>query len=210
MNRKTAKKLERSLAGNKGFKKILNYDQVKEMSYNGKSQTEIAKILGVTQGAISQVLSKIKGGVARDVALVKGHEITQRNIDAAKELNRINRVINNLIDELTNEPIVLKKLADGVQAILEDRGSKEDKQRVRETLGIILKDRDLQIRASQEIRGQLSLQLEMFREMVDMRVVLEFQQTVLNIIGKQSQKVRGKIISALKAEKALRESVKLF
>jgi len=210
MDRKIAKKLERNLAGNKGFKKILNYDQVKEMSYNGKSQTEIAKILGVTQGAISQVLSKIKGGVARDVALVKGHEITQRNIDAAKELNRINRVINNLIDELTNEPIVLKKLADGVQAILENRGSKEDNQRVRETLGIILKDRDLQIKASQEIRGQLSLQLEMFREMVDMRVVLEFQQTVLNIIGKQSQKVRGKIISALKAEKALRESVKLF
>ena len=105
---------------------------------------------------------------------------------------------------------MIEKLTDGVHALLEDRGSKEDKQRVRETLAVILKDRDLQIKASQEIRGQLSLQLEMFRQMVDIRIVLEFQQTVLNIIGKQSKRVRGEIVRALKKAKALRESVNLF
>ena len=195
---------------NQPFVKAINLDELKELSYSGATQAEIAKKLGVSQPAVCVALRKIRGGVAKEVALVKGHEIVQASLDTCKDLNKINTVINTLLDEVTAQPAHIERLTNAIQALLNDRGTKEDKQKVRETLTAVIHNYELQIKASQEIRGQHTLQMELYKTMVDIRVVLEFQQTVLDIIGKQSAKVRDEIVRALKRARALRESVNLF
>ena len=186
-------------------------DRVKlsRMLREGKPQREIAQVFGVTEGAISKAKGELSVGVIKVAAMEHGHELVTQNIDAAQELTRINRVINNLMDEVTAKPEVLNRLTNGVMAIIEDRGTKENRQRVREALSVILKNQDLQIKASQEIRGQLSLQWEISKGMVDIREVAAFQRVVVETIRKQRPEVARELVNALKREKALRSSVSI-
>jgi hypothetical protein len=179
------------------------------MLREGKPQREIAQVFGVTEGAISKAKGELSVGVIKVAAMEHGHELVTQNIDAAQELNRINRVINDLMDEVTAKPEVLNRLTKGVMAIIEDRGTKEDRQRVREALSVILKNQDLQIKASQEIRGQLSLQWEISKGMVDVREMAAFQRVVVETIRKQRPEVARELVNALKREKALRSSVSI-
>jgi hypothetical protein len=58
-----------------------------------------------------------------------------------------------------------------------------------------------------EIRGQLNLQLDIFKTMYDMAAVAEFQKEVLTAIGEEAPDVRDRIIQRLKESRALRQSV---
>ena len=192
------------------FKRKIDLEELRDLYNQGHTQREMAKTLGVTQGAVCHALRQIKGGTAKEVALIKGHEIVTEGLNTVRDLNKINSVINTLLDEITAQPAHIERLTNAIHALLEDRGTKEDKQRVRDTLTAVIHNYELQIKASQEIRGQHSLQAELYKTMVDIREVAAFQQTVLGIIGKQSERVRNEIVTALKKERALRESVRLF
>ena len=121
-----------------------------------------------------------------------------------------NKNINSLLDEVSGEDRITERFADAVQAILEDRGSKEDRQRIREAVVALQKDRDIRVKCSAEIRGQLSLQWEVTKGMVDVREMAAFQRVVVEVIKKQHPEVAVEIVTALKRERALRESVRLF
>lgn len=69
--------------------------------------------------------------------------------------------------------------------------------------------RELAIKAMAEIRGQLNLQLDIFKTLYDMEAVAEFQREVLTSIGEVSPDVRSRIIQRLKEGKALRGSVSI-
>jgi len=69
--------------------------------------------------------------------------------------------------------------------------------------------RELALKAMQEIRGQLNLQLDIFKTLYDVQAVAEFQKEVLSAIGEVSPDVRDRIIKRLKEGKALRQSVEL-
>lgn len=76
-------------------------------------------------------------------------------------------------------------------------------------LAIKAKDHDTTLRAMREIRGQLELQLGIFKTLYDLEAGAEFQREVLTMIGEVDRDVRDRIIRRLKEGKALRGSVSI-
>ena len=74
-------------------------------------------------------------------------------------------------------------------------------------LAIQAKDHDTTLKAMREIRGQLELQLEIFKTLYDVQAVADFQREVLTAIGEVDSGVRNRIINRLKEGRALRQSV---
>ena len=69
--------------------------------------------------------------------------------------------------------------------------------------------RELALKVMAEIRGQVKLQLEIFRALYDMRAVQEFQAEVLEIIENVSPESRNQIVRRLVEKNALRSSLDL-
>lgn len=76
-------------------------------------------------------------------------------------------------------------------------------------LAIKAEDHDTTLKAMREIRGQLELQLEIFKTLYDLEAVAEFQREVLTAIGEADKDVRERIVQRLKEGKALRGSVSI-
>lgn len=76
-------------------------------------------------------------------------------------------------------------------------------------LAIKAKDHDTTLRAMREIRGQLELQLGIFKTLYDLEAGAEFQREVLTMIGEVDRDVRDRIIQRLKEGSALRGSVSI-
>jgi hypothetical protein len=84
------------------------------------------------------------------------------------------------------------------------RGSEEEITEYR------IKDpRELALKAMQEIRGQLNLQLDIFKTLYDVQAVAEFQKEVLTAIGEVDPNVRARIIQRLKEGRIIRQSIEL-
>jgi predicted transcriptional regulator len=58
-----------------------------------------------------------------------------------------------------------------------------------------------------EIRGQLTLQLDLLRCLFDLRTIEEFQGEVLNAIGEVSPETRRKIVERLREKRAVRSLI---
>jgi hypothetical protein len=76
-------------------------------------------------------------------------------------------------------------------------------------LAIKAKDHDTTLRAMREIRGQLELQLEIFKTLYDLEAVADFQREVLTAIEEVDKDVRDHIVQRLKEGKAIRGSVSI-
>lgn len=63
------------------------------------------------------------------------------------------------------------------------------------------------LNAMKEIRGQLSLQLDMLKALHDIRAVEEFQKIVLEEIGAENEETRNRIIRRLQKGGALRTAI---
>ncbi len=63
--------------------------------------------------------------------------------------------------------------------------------------------RELALKAVAEIRGQLNLQLEIFKTLYDMAAVAEFQKEVLDSIAGVSQETRDKIVHRLQGKRII-------
>jgi predicted transcriptional regulator len=63
------------------------------------------------------------------------------------------------------------------------------------------------IKIMAEIRSQLKLQLELFETMYSLKAAAEFQDVVLEVIGRVDADVRQKIITELNACSAIRSAV---
>ena len=74
-------------------------------------------------------------------------------------------------------------------------------------LAIKAEDHDTTLKAMREIRGQLELQLDIFKTLYDVQAVADFQREVLTAIGEVDSGVRNRIINRLKEGRALRQSV---
>jgi len=184
-------------------------DRVKlnQMLRNGKPQNKIAQFFGVTEGAISKAKKELKVAVVKNVALESAHRVVAENLDSIAQLTKINRYANELLDLLMK----WNRGDEGALQILESqvrkvkvRGSEEKITEYR------FKDpRELALKAMQEIRGQLSLQLDIFKTLYDVEAVAQFQKEVLTAIGEVSPDVRSRIIQRLKESRALRQSVSI-
>lgn len=72
---------------------------------------------------------------------------------------------------------------------------------------IAAKDNGTALNAMREIRGQLSLQLEVFKTLYDIQAIADFQREVLEAIGETAPDVRDRIIQRLKEGRAIRSAI---
>ena len=184
-------------------------DRVKlnRMLRDGKSQKDIARAMGVSEAAISKAKKELNINVVKNVALETAHRVVDKNLDAIVQLQKINENANELLD-------LLMQWNRGDEAALQVLESQVRKVRVGKEEKFVeefrFKDpRELALRAMQEIRGQLNLQLDIFKTLYDVQAIAEFQREVLNAIGEVAPDVRDRIIKRLKESRALRSSVSI-
>jgi hypothetical protein len=184
-------------------------DRVKlnQMLRDGKPQSKIAQVFGVTEGAISKAKKELNVAVVRNVALESAHKVVDKHLDTIGQLQKINQTANELLDLLMRwnrgDEEALQILESQVRRV-KVRGSEEEVTEYK------FKDpRELALKAMAEIRGQLNLQLDIFRTLYDVQAVAEFQKEVLAVIGEVSADVRDRIIQKLKESRALRQSVSI-
>jgi hypothetical protein len=184
-------------------------DRIKldQMLRDGKPQKEIAQFFEVSEGAISKAKNELKVAVVKNVALESAHKVVDRHLDTIGQLQKINQNANELLDLLMRwnrgDNEALQILESQVRKV-KIRGSEEEVKEYK------FKDpRELALKAMQEIRGQLTLQLDIFKTLYDVQAVAEFQKEVLTAIGEVSPGVRDRIIQRLKESRAIRQSVEL-
>jgi len=182
-------------------------DKVKlhRMLSSGKSQKEAAQAFGVSSGAISKVVKNLNIGVVKNVALETAHKVMGKNLNTLEQLQKINHDANELLDLLMRwnkgDSEALQILESQVRKV-KVKGSEEEITEYR------FKDpRELALRCMAEIRGQLNLQLDIFKTLYDVEAIAEFQKEVLSAIEEVSPDVRHTIIQRLKERKALRGSL---
>ena len=168
----------------------------------GKSQREVAQVFGVTEGAISKAKRELNIAVVKNVTLESAHKVVDKNLDAVAQLQKINKAANQLLDELMGKEKVVQELATVINKINE--GNPADVKGITKLVKQIILDKNTALKACQEIRGQLSLQLDIFKTLYDMEAVAEFQREVLETINEVDQDVKRRIIERLKEARALR------
>ena len=162
-----------------------------------------------TKGAVSKKLKALKIAVVKDSTLRHAGEIVEKRLDAVDQIKKINDYANELLDLLMRwnrgDKEALQILESQVSTKKVRVGDKEEF--IKEYK---FKDpRELALKAMQEVRGQLSLQLDIFKTLYDVQAVAEFQKEVLSAIGEVSPDVRDRIIQRLKESRALRQSVSI-
>ena len=184
-------------------------DRVKlnRMLRAGKSPKELAEHFGVSQAAICKARKGLNVAVVKNMVLESAHKVVAEHLDTIGQLQKINQNANELLDLLMRwnrgDPEALQILEPQVRKV-KVKGSEEEVTEYK------FKDpRELALKAMQEIRGQLNLQLDIFKTLYDVQAVAEFQKEVLSAIGEVSPDVRDRIIKRLKEGKALRQSVEL-
>ena len=187
----------------------IDFNELHQLVTKGKGTNEIAKYFSVTPGAVSQAKKKLKISVVKNVALESAHKVVDKNLDTVAQLQKINKDANELLDVLMRwnrgDDEALQILETQVRKVKIGKG--ENSEIVKQYK---FKDpRELALRAMAEIRGQLNLQLDIFKTLYDMEAVAEFQREVLTAIGEEAPNVRDRIIQRLKESRSLRQSVSI-
>jgi len=187
--------------------KRIDEEQLVQLIRNGYTVVEVARKMGVSRRAVYNRLKDLNIAINRNVAIRAAHKIVDREINTLDQLQKINRDANELLDLLMRwnrgDYSALQVLESQVRKI-KVRGQEEEITDYR------FKDpRELALKAMQEIRGQLKLQLEIFQALFDMRAVQQFQAEVLDIIGSVSTEARDEIIRRLTEKNALRSALDL-
>lgn len=181
------------------------------MLNKGKKQKDVARFFGVSPQAISDRMKHLQGGVTKIVTLERGNEIVEQKLNTIEQLHHINDVANKLLDELTGEDHIIDNIVQAVEAFqaFQEKPTPCKAKDLRNIIKKIISEKNIAIKACAEIRAQLSLQLEIYKTLYDMKAVQEFQEEVLNTIAEVNQEVRNEIIKRLKQRRALRQSASL-
>jgi hypothetical protein len=143
--------------------------------------------------------------ITKDLALRSAGEIVDREINALDQLHKINTHANEILDLLMRwqrgEPEALQILESQVRYV-KVNGEEEPVKEFK------FKDpRELCLKAMQEIRGQLKLQLEIFQCLYDVKQVAAFQEEVLDAIGQADPEIRENIVKNLQQRRAIRSTL---
>ena len=171
----------------------------------GKKQVEIAEFFSVPPQAISDRAKKLRGGVVKNVVMERAAEVIDKNLNTVEQLQKINKAAHQVLDNLMGKEKIVQELATVVEKILE--GNPADVKEITKLVKQIISDKNTALKACQEIRGQLSLQLDIFKTLYDLKAVAEFQKEVLTAIGEASPEVKNAIIDKLNQRRIIRRSI---
>lgn len=162
--------------------RTIDRQQVRRMLHAGKTVSEIAKKLGVTDSAISKIKSAVKINACKVVALEGGAKTYEKSLNTLAQLVDINRTAKDLLEKylsgLDDEDSIMRR---------------ENKQIVMQLLA--------------EIRQQLKLSVDIYQTVYDMTAIADFQKEVLEAIKEAAPDVRERIVKSLRAKQAIRGAI---
>jgi predicted transcriptional regulator len=170
--------------------KIISNLELEQLVKEGNGVSEIARKLGVTKGAVSKRLKALKVAITKDIILRHAAEIVEKKINAIEQLQKINDSANEILSQ------AMGRLGGDKNSIGDDGDQT-----------LLNTPRELALKAMGEIRGQLKLQLEIFKALYDLAAVAEFQKEILTAIGEAAPDVRDKIIHNLQKARAIRSTL---
>src|SRR5262249_21633731 len=138
----------------------------------GYSQADAARHFGVSEAAIHQRLKRMRTLTSQVVALEKAGQMVEDKLSASDRLERVQDVID---EELR-------------WAVRQARQEGADRAGLADVI----------LKLAGEVRQQLGLQLAISRTLVDLRVVKDFQNTVIEAIREESPRVARRIVERLK------------
>ena len=178
-------------------RKKISYIELEQLVREGNGVSQIARKIGMTKGAVSKALKRMNVAVSKDIALRSAPEVVAQKIDTLEQLGKINTYANELLD-------LLMKWNRGDKEALQILESQVSQKKVR--IGDqeeFVKEykftdpRQLALRAMSEVRGQLSLQMELFKTLYNAEEVANFQKIVLEEIANEAPEVRNRILQRL-------------
>jgi predicted transcriptional regulator len=184
----------------------IDKESLKELHDQGVRSVDIAKKMCVSQAAVCKMLKKMGLAITAVSTMEMAPKIVKRQLNAVDQLQKINDYANELLDLVMRwnrgEEVALQLLES--QAKMVRVGQGKDVEWIRE---FKFKDpREIALKAMLEIRGQLTLQLEIFKTLYGAESQQEFQTEVLDVIGEIDPNARAKILRQLNQRRLVRES----
>jgi len=178
-----------------------------DMLRRNKSVKEVAERFGVGTVAVYKAKERLKSNVTKNLALENAGRIVNKSLNAVDQLEKINDVTNRLLDELTGEVRLRDHMVSAVEKVLGCGEDENIRDRIRDVIDRVNKDKNTAIKACAEIRNQLKLQLDIFHLLYDMRAVEEFQNEVLDVIGELNPNARDRIVRGLVKKRVIRGAI---
>jgi predicted DNA-binding protein (UPF0251 family) len=191
--------------------KIKDIELVRMIDRDKLTQAEAARKLGVSRQAVSKRLQELRGQTTKALAISekKIKQVVNQKINAMEQLQKINRVSNKMLDELTGDNKTIDRMVKAADLILNYEGdTSKQKEKIKAIILQVNNDKNTALKACAEIRNQLKLQLDIFQTLYDLQAAEEFQNTVVEAIGEVSPDVRDRIIQELNEKRAVRSAVK--
>jgi predicted transcriptional regulator len=131
--------------------------------------------------------------------------------ESAVELGVSRQAVNNRLKQLRGRT-THAVIADRIDKVIDgkiDAFQQLEKinRRANELLDQAETDTQEKIKLMSEIRNQLKLQIELFQTLYSMQAAAEFQDVVLNVIGKIDPEIRSQIVTELNSRSAIRNAV---
>ncbi len=183
--------------------------KLSDLARKGTSQAQIAATFGVSQAAVSKALKELEKETTKcltappNAAQKSAAKVIEKSIDAAEQLLKINKNANELLDLVMawqrGDDVALQVLES--QVYLRKIRIGKEIEHVKEYR---FKDpRELALKAMEAIKGQLQLQLEIFRTLYDMEAFKEFTEAFLRVMARRDPKARDEMIQELQKERLL-------
>lgn len=184
----------------------INKERLKELYDGGVKPADIAREMGVSRAAVSQMLKKMGRSMAVITTMEAAPKIVKKQLSAIDQLQKINDYANELLDLAMRwnrgEDVALQLQESQVRLV--KVGSGKEPEWIKEYK---FKDpREIALKAMLEIRGQLTLQLEIFKTLYGAEGQQEFQNEVLDVIGEIDPNARREILRRLERLRLLRKS----
>ena len=188
--------------------KINDHKLLRLIDNQRMNQTEAAKELNVSRQAVSRRLQEIRGKTTRVIVAKKVEQVVDRKIDAMDQLIRINKYTNEILDLV----MAWGRGDDEALQVLESQIKKKKVRVGNDTIEVQefkLKDpREIALKACAEIRHQITLQLNIFRDLYSLREVEEFQKTIVEVLGEVSPEMRDQFVKKLMARPSVRAALR--
>jgi len=186
------------------------------MLLGGKSPQDCMKEFGCTEVAFYKARKKLSRPIIERIVRIpkttRLREETERSnkelqiheeatrLNVVKQLNKINKVNNQILDKLTGEKETTKRMVQAVQAVLdyEKKPTDHNLKHLKATVLRINRDNNTAIKACAEIRAQITLLVDIQKQLYDIAEIKKQQDITLQIIGKVAPNVRNEIIRELR------------
>lgn len=184
----------------------IDISKLRELHAKRMRVTDMAKHFGTSKAAVSQHLKKLGLAAVRNVVVEQAPKLVAKSLDAVEQLTKINQYANELLDLLMRwnrgEPEALQVLESQVKKV-------RIGQTERFTEELKFKDpRELAVKVMAEIRGQLSLQLEILQTLHDIKVVAMYHEELIELLRQTSPKLRDDFLARVKERQGLRRALR--